>query len=353
MKNWQDALVKISNDASLDRNEKAQKSAEVTAKYQEILEGYAANNIQAQQDLQASVMDLYGVTAEEADKLLDSMIPEMNSSAQTMIDTINEQGFKTLAGDVTTKLKEASVTYEDEIKAALKAGGESLDSIKAGTAAIDKTLTDEKIYWEGEAADAKSGLEETKKIYTTLKDLYDKFIASDKFDAITGSVETAEENLKKALEGLDDFPEIKDYEDLLKEIKTAIGNIKVNNTTVNNYNGGSTGGGDSSGNTSYKKRYYVEHGPVAGTYTLYVSKGAVANEKFSGNSRDYEKKVVGSSDNIKQLLGKDYKGYARTSDALIGFSTGGYTGDWASSDGNLQFFMRKSLYLTKRIQRIS
>ena len=308
-----------------------------TANYDDMSEDQKAildQFISAETDLNNAafdnLFDLYNVnieqftqmTEEQKDILMDSMVPQWNSGVQQMIDKIaGEGGFAGICKDAFEELDKATEDYMAGLEELQKNADVSFEEVKEG---IDEVIVDTETLLENndELIDSyNKELEAIQSVIDQLDDLISKYddarIAAE--EATRAAYEYWQQEQNKNAQAdteidtpTEDTPTIVDNTPTTTPVQTEPAKPSLNTGSyvevksgtrwyANSYGGGSSGAARS---------------------------GKISYINLNG-SHPY---------NIGGL------GWIKKTD-IVGYDTGGYTGDWNSGDGRLAMLHKKELVL--------
>ena len=309
-----------------------------TANYDDMSEDQKAildQFISAETDLNNAafdnLFDLYNVnieqftqmTEEQKDILMNSMVPQWNSGVQQMIDKIaGEGGFAEVCKDAFEELDKATEDYTTSLEELQKQADIDFEAVKNG---IDETIiaTEELLADNTQLIDSYNAeVEAIKDVLEQLEDLITKY-------------EEASNAAKKATE------DAKNYW-LAEQNKNADVEANIENIAAENDKNQPT--------TVEETPKPVETTPAAPSLTKgsYVSVKPGTKwyaDSYGGGSWGYAR--AGS---IKYTSSGPYGynidglGWVRKTD-IVGYDTGGYTGDWNSNNGRLAMLHKKELVL--------
>ena len=279
-----------------------------------------------------NLFDLYNIniesfkdmTDEQQDVLMNSMVPQWSSGVQQMIDKIiAEGGFLPACKGAFEELDQATEDYMAGIEALQNQADVSFDDIKNG---IDEAIT---------------ATEELLADNNELIDSYDKEVAAikgvlEQLDGLIAKYEAASDAAKKATE------DAKNYW-LAEQNKNADVDSNIENISANKENNQPT--------TVAETPKPATNKPAAPSlnYGSYIS--VKPGTRWYADSYGGGNSGTARAGNISYINpGAPYAynigglGWVKKSD-IVGYDTGGYTGDWTSKDGRLAMLHQKELVL--------
>lgn len=277
-----------------------------------------------------NMFDLYNVnieqfknmTDEQQDILMSSMIPQWNSGVQQMTDRIaGEGGFIPTCKDAFEELDQATQDYMTGLEELQKNADVSFEDVKDG---IDNVITEtEKLLKDNDEliTQYETELEAIQSVIDELDDLIKKY--EDAEEAARKATEEAYKYWQETQRGNADVdPNLdKPEEDKPQPVnEPAPTNNKPAETPKPSLNTGS----------------YVD--VKAGTRWYADSYGGGSSGIARGGKIAYVNTRGSHPYNIGGL------GWIKKSD-IVGYDTGGYTGDWASNNGRLAMLHQKELVL--------
>ena len=311
-----------------------------TANYEDMSEDQKAildQFLNTETDLNSAAFDnlfnLYNVnieqfeqmTEEQKDILMNSMIPQWNSGIQQMIDRIaGEGGFAEVCKDAFEELDKVTEDYTSSLEELQKQADVDFEAVKNG---IDETI----IATEELLADNTQLIESYNAEVEAIRDVLEQL------DSLITKYEEASNAAKKATE------DAKNYW-LAEQNKNADVEDNIENIAADNENNQPTTVEESPQSTttttptppSLTKGTYVDVKP--GTKWYYNSQGAAPWGWAKGGHIKYLATSNQYGYNIDGL------GWIKKTD-IVGYDTGGYTGDWNSSNGRLAMLHKKELVL--------
>jgi TP901 family phage tail tape measure protein len=279
-----------------------------------------------------NLFDLYNIniesfknmTAEQQDTLMNSMVPQWNSGVQQMIDKITaEGGFLPTCKNAFEELDQATEDYMTGIEELQNQADVSFDDIKNG---IDEAIT---------------ATEELLADNNELIDSYDKEVAAikgvlEQLDGLIAKYEAASNAAKKATE------DAKNYW-LAEQNKNADVDSNIENIAAEKEKNQPT--------PTAETPKPAENKPAAPSlnYGSYIS--VKPGTRWYADSYGGGNSGTARAGNISYINpGAPYAynigglGWVKKSD-IVGYDTGGYTGDWTSKDGRLAMLHQKELVL--------
>ena len=373
LKNNNDKILKIIEDyqtAMIDSTNKTdEERAEISKYYQQQLTNAIAEHEDIRSNLLESGLDAYaqkmGMTTEEVkrlskeqkDAILSDIVPAWNSAVETMIQNMSgEDGIAAMFADTYTQLSNIRQDYFDDLDDYADAAGVDLENIQT---AADATI------------DMMSSLmDSTDEVVDSLEEMLDKVL--NVINALTGTpqdMKSALEDLMKTLKPLTDlFPQYintaqqaVDAAQQTQQVVSNGGNSNTNNGNDNN-NGGNNNTNTANNNptadfnsTSAERDDWGEGNfPKIGDKVIYLGEDYYYDSWGngpSGNRGAGENKVV-EVENVSP--NSPYPIAVKSNDSAYGWlkkhqiakmAKGGYTGDWANTNGKLGILHEKELIL--------
>ena len=355
---WQEALAEAAQIN--DPEARAERELMINEQYGELINGIVEENEVIRTNLRESAFDelvnlhqmeleeVEALSQAEKDIMLEDMIPQWTSGVQTMADAFaGEGGFIPTCKDALNELNEATKEYEDDLVELQYQGGFTFDDIVAGET--------EAIYTAQGLLQVNSALigsyqaefDAIKNVLSQLNGLINQY----------GSAQNAANNAAEAAYK---------YADALLAIAAAANGQYSGRGGYYNYGGGSagtsgsystTGGyagsGTSSNNTTptsggtnksnqYELTYILSNGKEQATVTFTASSAAEVRQKIASyggiNGFAIKNKTKGTAT----------MGSYQTLGNFTFFKTGGYTGEWNSSEGRIGVLHEKELVLNKQ-----
>lgn len=305
--------------------------AMMTDQQQAILDQY----ITAETDLHTAAFDnlfnLYNQNLEafnnmsiaEQDVLMNSIVPQWNSALQEMVDTIiGEGGFEEVCRQAFEDLDIATKNYETGLQELQESAGKSFEEIQNG---IDSTiLSTQELVSENDTLISKyeDQLKAIQEVILEMDTLIQKYKDAEKAakDATQAAYEYQQrENAKNA--NIDTNLDTKTGEDNSNPVESAPAQPVAS---------------EEPSKPSLTKGSYVD--VKSGTRWYADSYGGGA----SGYARSGKIKFINLNGSYPYNI--DGLGWIKKS-GIVGYATGGYTGDWANSEGKLAMLHKKELVL--------
>jgi hypothetical protein len=142
---FQEKLLELYQDQTLTAEERAEKEAMYVEQYGELINSLVEQNEQIRTNLHESafqelanlyevdVSNFYQMSEDEQDELINSLVPQWDSSVQHMADTFaGEGGFLPTCKDAFDELTQVTEDYEDSLDELEAAAGIDFDSIADG-----------------------------------------------------------------------------------------------------------------------------------------------------------------------------------------------------------------------------
>lgn len=345
---FQQKLLELYQDQTLTEEEREEKKKLLAEQYGELINGLVEQNETIRQNLQESTFqelaNLYNVDVSnflemseaEKDILMNSMIPQWDSGIQQMTDKFaGEGGFISSCEEAFQKLDEITKNYQDSLDDLEASAGIDFDSIAEG---YDKNIqyAQELLYANDDLINKyNEQINAIQSVITQVDQLIAKYTQA-KNEAIAAT-EAAykywqQENAKAAAEA-------------------------AKNSGSNSGSGGSSSGGSGGSSGSGGKGSGSGGGdgvPRIGDVVTYTG-GLYYYDSYGQTptgSRGAGKKVTITYMNS----GAPYPIHVESSDSaygwlkqsqISGYDTGGYTGDWNSSEGKIGLLHQKELVLNK------
>ena len=282
-----------------------------------------------------NLFDLYNVnieqfaqmTEEQKGILMDSMIPQWNSGVQQMIDKIaGEGGFAGVCKDAFEELDKATEDYMAGLEELQNSADVSFEEVKEG---IDEVIIDTETLLENndELIDSyNKELEAIQSVIGQLDDLISKYddarIAAE--EATRAAYEYWQQEQNK---NADVDPNLD---------KGAQGNNENNPAPASNTPSVTPASTPESSKPSLSVGSYID--VKSGTRWYANSYGGGSSGMARGGKIAYINANGSHAYNIGGL------GWIKKTD-IVGYDTGGYTGDWNSGDGRLAMLHKKELVL--------
>ena len=356
---WQEALAEAAQIN--DPEKRARAELEINEQYGELINSIVEGNEVVRTNLRESAFDelvnlhqmeleeVEALSQAEKDIMLEEMIPQWTSGVQTMADTFaGEGGFIPTCKDALDELDGATKDYEDSLVDLQYQGGFTFNDIVAGE--------NEAIYTAQGLLQANSDLINTYQaelqaingVIGQLQSLVTQYNAAR--DAANAAADAAYRywaalNNQAANANTSNTYTPHSY-------GTSGSRNNTNGTGVNTSNSGGTTGNSNSvtsgGNTKTgeQNRYQL-------TYILSNGKEQATVEFTAGSAAEVRQKIASfkgiNAFAIKNLTkGTSALGSYQTLSNFAFFKTGGYTGEWNSSEGRIGVLHQKELVLNQR-----
>ena len=324
-----------------DPEERAERELLIREQYEELINGIVNENEVIRNNLYEStfndlaylydknVEDFTNMTQAEQDALMNELIPYWNSGIQSMADVFaGEGGFLPTCKDAFNELNQATQAYEDSLKEIEETAGVSFDKVADGVDSII-TQTEELLSDNNELIDSyNKELEAIQSVVNELDGLVNKYKEAE--EAAKAATEEAykywqEQNREAA-------QEYEDYNESIKEGEGASANNEAATYTAPTTN-------NEAKKPSLTQGSYVD--VKAGT-KWYANSYGGGN---SGTARSGKITYINSNGSHPYNIGG--LGWIKKSD-IVGYDTGGYTGNWNSREGRLAMLHEKELILNKQ-----
>lgn len=282
-----------------------------------------------------NLFDLYNIniesfknmTDEQQDTLMNSMVPQWNTGVQQMIDKIAaEGGFLPTCKDAFEELDQATEDYMTGIEELQKQADVNFDDIKNG---IDEAIT----ATEDLLADNNELIDSYGKEIEAIKGVLEQL------DGLIAKYEEASNAAKKATE------DAKNYW-LAEQNKNADVDNNIENIATEKENNEPAPVAETPKPTENKPAApslnygsYIDVKP--GTRWYANSNGGGG----SGPAQSGTISIINSNSHGYHIIGSQYgSGWIKKSD-IVGYDTGGYTGEWNNNKGRLALLHQKELVL--------
>ena len=278
----------------------------------------------------ANLTQFATMTELQKDMWMGDLIPSWSSGVQEMTDRLaGPDGFNAICNQIFQELAEAMKAYEQSFADTEEAAGRTAEEIKSG---YNEAITEVQSFLSVNQeliAEYQKQLEETDKIISNLETMAEKY----------AEIKTQAEAATKAA-----------YEYWAEQQRQAAEEAKKNQETepepeeeTNQGTGGDTGGTTPQTqpvNTppSLTRGTYVDVKP--GTKWYHTSRGATPWGWAKGGHIKYLATFNPYGYNIDGL------GWIKKTD-IVGYASGGYTGDWSGEDGRLAMLHKKEIILNK------
>ena len=351
---WQEALAEAAQIN--DPEARAERELMINEQYGELINGIVEENEVIRTNLRESAFDelvnlhqmeleeVEALSQAEKDIMLEEMVPQWTSGVQTMADAFaGEGGFIPTCKDALNELDGATKDYEDSLVELQYQGGFTFNDIVAG---------------ENEAIYTAMGLlQVNNELINSYKAEFDALNAVlGQLDGLIGKYGSAQNAANAAAEAAYKYADA-----LLAQFAAAQGSY----TGKGRFYGS---GGSSSGGGNIGSFASVPTSSGSGS-SGNNSKTSNSNSSGGGNTRKvytslYDWQIVDSNGNVIQT-GSDAPSTSTLTrnegmfndktindvdirKKLLGYSTGGYTGEWNSSNGRLALLHEKELVLNQR-----
>ena len=343
---WQEALAEAAQIN--DPEARAERELMINEQYGELINGIVEENEVIKTNLRESAFDelvnlhqmeleeVEALSQAEKDIMLEDMIPQWTSGVQTMADAFaGEGGFIPTCKDALNELDEATKDYEDSLVELQYQGGFTFNDIVAG---------------ENEAIYTAMGLlQVNNELINSYKAEFDALNAVlGQLDGLIGKYGAAQNAANAAAEAAYKYADA-----LLAQFAAAQGSYTGKGYFYNS--GGSSNRGTTtvptqkntsgSGGVDTTKNNNTTSTGVngkSGTYAVFEEGGRIAGSVVLTNGQ------VTSSSGVMKLANQPRKVYLADGSYVGTFATGGYTGEWNSSEGKLAMLHQKELVLNQR-----
>ena len=334
---WQEALAEAAQIN--DPEARAERELMINEQYGELINGIVEENEVIRTNLRESAFDelvnlhqmeleeVEALSQAEKDIMLEDMIPQWTSGVQTMADAFaGEGGFIPTCKDALNELDEATKEYEDDLVELQYQGGFTFNDIVAG---------------ENEA------------IYTAMNllqvnnELINSYKAEfDALNAVLGQLNGLINQYGSAQNAANNAAEAAyKYADALLAVAAAANGQYSGKG--NYYSGGGTSSGGRVNNPS------VSNGGGSGTGNTNTSNNNTSSNNTSPALIGPIQSYTGQSEawfnqHIKPFRPDMTYNQWKNSTPSFSFATGGYTGEWNSSEGKIGILHQKELILNQR-----
>lgn len=347
-KDFQSEYKEILEDTSLAEEERIEKLALLREEYGEYINDKTAQNAEARNNLMesafADMAALYNtdvanynqMSIDEQNILMGDLVPAWESGIQQMSDKVaGEGGFIPVCEQAFDSITEATKDYEEQLDNMANAAGISLDYVTQGVDLLSYAFEDlienndeliDRMYSEVDAIEtlqdvARGLVDEYQNVYNEAKTAVSEihnFIQEEQ-----GRAAAYAETANAAIESYNRTAQA--YVEAYDQMASAFENYaaRVRAAASGDGSGGTGSGGTGSGSTG--------NSPSGTTGNPSGSRSS----KSSGNN-----KTIVETDQGFIAGGEYYKRY-------YGMATGGYTGDWHSSEGKIAVLHQKELVLNE------
>ena len=307
----------------------------LTAAQKNILSQYLNDNLDLTNSAYNSIFGIYDenvektkqMTEEQLNELMTSLVPGWTSAYQNIVDNLNsEGGFKSAMKDINDELLEASNKYFDTIRASYS---------EADNIALEHRSIVENII--GDYSDLVESYD------TLMKNIADSQAQLETFvSAWSQAAKDSAELLRNTQETIDAMKTL----ELVSSAKESENTGSTSNTTTSNMGDTASAGTDI--NTGSVSNEDKAEGVAAaiwlrGSNGSGWGQGRERSRKLSEEGVSKAQSYLNSASNgslYKKWKGKDLSPYYYGA-----FDTGGYTGEWNSSEGKLAILHQKELVL--------
>lgn len=353
MQEFQEKVAALEADTDLTEKERTEKRKLLESQYQEYVSGLIEQNTTFRENLHSSAFDSLKEAYKELSDteyqiMFDKMVPSWNSGVQKMIDKINGSGgLSEVYKDAFDKIHQAGKDYHDTLAKI----GKTSDAVAKQVKNEEKALT----------AESNNAVTAAQKELTALQAIKEEIEAitqgyKDMYTAAVDAVSQAWEYYKvwKTIE------DEKAKKEEKKNSKNTVGN-KTNSSGDSDIFKGSRGGDAEddpevakTGHFIYtdlenwKKQTYddkVHREHVKDFYKDYIANA----EQGTSREKLMEEAMKKNYSYSEFLIAMNIKGKGGNANAalnLMGFDSGGYTGEWGSN-GKLAVLHEKELILNK------
>ena len=347
-KDFQSEYKEILEDTSLAEEERIERLALLRDEYGEYINDKTAQNAEARNNLMesafADMAALYNtdvanynqMSIDEQNILMGDLVPAWESGIQQMSDKVaGEGGFIPVCEQAFDSITEATKDYEEQLDNMANAAGISLDYVTQGVDLLSYAFEDlienndeliDRMYSEVDAIEtlqdvARGLVDEYQNVYNEAKTAVSEihnFIQEEQ-----GRAAAYAETANAAIESYNRTAQA--YVEAYDQMASAFENYaaRVRAAASGDGSGGTGSGGTGSGSTG--------NSPSGTT----GNPSGNRSSKSSGNN-----KTMVETDQGFIAGGEYYKRY-------YGMATGGYTGDWHSSEGKIAVLHQKELVLNE------
>ena len=348
-KDFQSEYKEILEDTSLAEEERIEKLALLREEYGEYINDKTAQNAEARNNLMesafADMAALYNtdvanynqMSIDEQNILMGDLVPAWESGIQQMSDKVaGEGGFIPVCEQAFDSITEATKDYEEQLDNMANAAGISLDYVTQGVDLLSYAFENliennddliDRMYSEVDAIEtlqdvARGLVDEYQNVYNEAKTAVSEihnFIQEEQgraaayAETANAAIESYNRTAQAYVDAYDQMASA--FEDYAARVRAA--------ASGDSPSGGSNNGGAGSGSTGNNPSGTA--GNPSGS----------RSSKSSGNN-----KTMVETDQGFIAGGEYYKRY-------YGMATGGYTGDWHSSEGKIAVLHQKELVLNE------
>lgn len=351
-------ILDIWTDTALTTEERAQRIQEVIDNLKEYLEMTGEQLSTSNMDIVNSFYDMVDSLNDENKGNLQTIYDDMKAGALDAFDTVDDRWSTTISNaikntdkfdqattDLTNKMQESFEEYDKSIQQASANSGENLDDITSNLGAVGDAVDDLTSSFDSFTEGLKRNMEQIAGYANALaqyQEQYDK-IANENSE------------LLKTIESLKE-----ERDSLLRQVQQGANEASGITSTTTSESGSSNGGnGDSGGNqgNGFNNSGYSESDLIAGIAQAIYNYGwdsgwgnnPVRSTKLTqAYGAEFAQKV---QDYINRYFYDDSKLHYDpsanrfSSYNLIGYDTGGYTGDWSDGSGKLALLHSKEMVL--------
>ena len=274
-----------------------------------------------------TVENFKGMSSEQQDILMGEIVPQWETAVQAMADKIiGEGGFFPVCAEAFSQLAEATESYETSLKTLQETAGTSFEEVKKG---IDPVIESTELLLK----DNNDLITSYENELQAVQDVIDKLdtLKGKYAEVITKTKEATEAAAKYWMDAANTDAEADPSKVLDAEFGT-----ETDVTTDLNQPGTDNNTPQESVKPALEKGSYVE--VKSGTKWYANSYGGGASGKAKSGTIKYINTKGSHAYNINGA------GWIKKTD-IVGYATGGYTGDWAGGDGRLAMLHQKELVL--------
>ena len=274
----------------------------------------------------SNISQFENMTAAQKDILMNSMVPQWNSGVQSMVNTIiGENGFQNVCNNAFAELEEATAQFAQDLKEIEQNAGQTFEEIAEGGNSAYEAVQD---LVEENAALIESCTTEVEAIKGVITEL-DNLIA--KYEAVVAAAKDA------ATKGYDYWIKKNEEDSKVEPPEEGAGE---NEPDPQNEEEPETEEPDPVDNKpSLTKGSSVKL--KAGTKWYSNSYGGGG---YGSTSKQKSVTITLVNENGSHPYHVNKLGWVRKKD-IVGYASGGYTGDWAGTDGRLAMLHKKELIL--------
>ena len=317
-------LLELYNTDTANYEQMTQEQKDILDKYiteETELNGAAFDNLFGLYN--ENITELQSMVDEEKDILMNSLVPQWNSAYQQMVDTIvGEGGFEATLGAAFETIKAQAFAAFEELK-------------KYETEYSERSENN-KTYITDQLTSAETLLDMYQKDLPEIKSMISDLAKA--WDEVTKSIEGA----TTAANTYYTTTQEKNADDAADE--DPIGDNDGGNEPSGQNEGGDTGSGGNTGGNNDNKPSLTKGSSVklkAGT-TWYGNSYGGGGSGSTSKQRSVKITLVNESGSHPYHV--DKLGWVRKKD-IVGYASGGYTGDWTGTDGRLAMLHKKELIL--------